>query len=53
MGKIKLPLQDNEYTIPKGYTTAYVTKIQSPIIFVSDPKYIDRKHQYKPYGRKK
>ena len=51
--KIKLPLQDNDYTISKGYTTAYVAKIQAPIILIINPKYIDRKHRYKPYGRKK
>lgn len=51
--KIKLPLQDNEYTISIGYKTAFVTKIKSPITIINDNKYLDRKHKYKPYGRVK
>ena len=51
--KIELPLQDNEYTISSGYKTAFVAVIKSPIIFVKYPKYIDRKHRFSNYSKRR
>ena len=56
--KIKLPLQDNEYTISSGYKTTFVTELRYPSgfgLYYKIPKksFLKLKHYYKPYGRAK